>query len=31
MASTLGDCLVSSAFLAYIGFFDFYYRRLLLS
>jgi len=29
LASMLGDVFLSSAFLAYIGFFDHYYRRLL--
>ena len=30
MATTLGDVMISSAFLAYIGFFDFFYRRVLI-
>ncbi len=29
IASMLGDVFLSSAFLAYIGFFDHYYRKLL--
>jgi len=29
IASVLGDVFLSSAFLAYIGFFDHYYRKLL--
>lgn len=31
LASMLGDVFLSSAFLAYIGFFDHYYRKLLMS
>ena len=31
LASMLGDVFLSSAFLAYIGFFDHYYRKLLIS
>jgi len=31
MASMLGDVFLSAAFLAYIGFFDHYYRKLLSS
>jgi dynein heavy chain 1 len=30
LASMLGDVFLSSAFLAYIGFFDHYYRKLLI-
>jgi dynein heavy chain 1 len=31
LAAVLGDVFLSSAFLAYIGFFDHYYRKLLIS